>query len=105
METTPIEMHGGHIIALTAILCTMGTFVIILLTAIVVPMWRRVRLASGELKLKQELVAAGYSADDIVRIVQASAGESSSAGKSVVAERRPLRDVALPATDAIRARY
>src|SRR3954462_9170902 len=104
METTPIEMHGGHIVALTAIMSTMGTFLIILLTAIVVPMWRRVKLAVAEMKLKQDLVAAGYPADDIVRIVQASAGVSDSGGKSLVAERRPLRDVALPANDAIRAR-
>ena len=102
---TPIEMHGGHIVGLTAILSVAFTFLTILLSAIVVPMWRKVRLTEAELKLKHELVTAGYSADDIVRIVQSSAGSQSFGGRSVVAERRPVRDAAIPANDAIRARY
>src|SRR4029453_15339450 len=85
MESTPIELHGGHLVAMIAILSTAGTFLIVFLTAIVVPMWRKMKTSGAELKLKQELVAAGYSADDIVRIVQASAG-TSHGGKSAVAE-------------------
>lgn len=104
MESAPIELHGGHLVAIIAIMSTAGTFLIIFLTAIVVPMWRKMKTSGAELKLKQELVAAGYSTDDIVRIVQATAGMSSG-GKSEVAERRPLREFAPPASDAIRARY
>jgi hypothetical protein len=104
MESAPIELHGGHIVAMVAILSAAGTFLTIFLTAIVVPMWRKIKTTGAELKFKQELVAAGYSADDIVRIVQASAG-TSYGGKSVVAERRPSSDYAVPASDAIRARY
>ena len=104
MEPTPIELHGGHIVAMVAILSAATTFLVIFLTAIVVPMWRKMKVSGAELKLKQELVAAGYSADDIVRIVQASAGTSYCASRPV-ADRRPLRDAAVPASDAIRARY
>jgi hypothetical protein len=68
-------------------------------------MWRRLRLAALESKLKLELVANGYSADDIVRIVQATSAMSSCAPRQHVAERHPARNVAVPANDAIRARY
>jgi hypothetical protein len=53
----------------------------IILSAIIVPQWRRVRQTDAETKLKHELLAAGMSAADIVQVVQASATNSSAASR------------------------
>ena len=56
----------------------------IVLSAIIVPQWRRVRQTEAETRLKHELLAAGMSAADIVQVVQASAANSSPVSRSRV---------------------
>jgi hypothetical protein len=70
------KLNGAQIIALAAIIGTLLLFGSILLSAIIVPQWRRVRQLEAETKLKQELLAAGVSSLEIVQIVEASAHPS-----------------------------
>ena len=83
--------------AITAaiLLGLLGVFVVwlcivaVLITAIVAPQWRRVRQTEAELRLKQEMVTAGYSAEDIERIVRASSQSTSTDGTAVSVGRVP----------------
>ena len=103
MESSGIELHGGHVVAMTAILTTTLTFLVVVLAGILVPMWRKVRLTEMETKLKSDLLAAGYCADDIVRVVRASSAHPVPGAMPPVVERHTGRGPAVP--DAIRARF
>jgi hypothetical protein len=66
------KLTGSQIIAVIAIVGTLVLFASIVLSAIIVPQWRRVRQLEAETRLKQELLAAGMSAAEIVQIIEAS---------------------------------
>jgi hypothetical protein len=70
------KLTGAQIIALVAIVGTLLLFGSIILSAIIVPQWRRVRQLEAETKLKQELLASGMSSLEIVQIIEASAQPS-----------------------------
>ncbi len=67
------RLNGGQAIGLVAVVFGIVGLVIVTVTGIIVPLWQRVRLAEAETQLKRDLVAAGYSAVDIERIVAATA--------------------------------
>lgn len=66
-------LNGGQVIALVAIVAGVVFVTASSLASIVAPHWRRAKQVEAETQLKRELVAAGYSADEIERVVRASA--------------------------------
>jgi hypothetical protein len=104
MESTFL-LDGWQVITAIAILCIAGSFMLLLVAGLILPQVRRARLQEAELKLKRELIAAGHSADDIVRIVQASGNGNRCATFARPADRGPGREVRPAARDAIRAEY
>lgn len=68
------NLNGGQFIALVAV--TVGGIFLTAtsLASIIAPHWRRVKQAEAETQLKRELVAAGYRADEIERVVRSSSG-------------------------------
>lgn len=66
------RLHGGELIALLAIVCAAVAATVISVSAIVLPQWRKTRQLEEELRFKQDLLAAGHSPDDVVRLVQAT---------------------------------
>ena len=76
MESALSRLDGSEFVGLVSTITTLVSLAIVLVTAIVAPKWRDVRRAESDAKLKHDLVAAGYSAEDIERVVQASAAPS-----------------------------
>ena len=67
MEQALSRMDGGEIVGLIASVTALLSFAAVAMSAIIAPRWKEVRRAECELKLKSDLVTAGYSADDIER--------------------------------------
>ncbi|MFL5341864.1 MAG: hypothetical protein ACJ8F7_17090 [Gemmataceae bacterium] len=76
MESALSRLDGGEFVGLISTVITLLSLAIVLVTAIIAPKWRDVRRAEADAKLKHDLVAAGYSAEDIERVVQASPAPS-----------------------------
>ena len=68
------NMSGGQFIGLVAVAGGLLVGLVAALAGIVTPFWRRVRQHDAETQLKRDLVAAGFTADEIERVVQATAG-------------------------------
>jgi len=102
--SSTFEFGGWQLVAMTGILSIAISFLMLVVAGLVVPQWRKVRLLEAEMKLKQELIAAGHSADDIVRIVQSTTTSSRCATYARPADRGMAREVMPAARDAIRAR-
>lgn len=64
------KMDGGEVIGLVAVVmgCLTG------LAGIIGGVWYSARKVEAEVALKRELLAAGMTADDIVRVVATTAG-------------------------------
>ncbi len=89
MEGVISRLDGGELLALVLSLTAILSLAAVMITGIVVPQWQKLRRAEGEQRLKHELVTAGYSADDIERIVRASASPTPRrSGEAVYACRR-----------------
>jgi hypothetical protein len=73
MESAFSRLDGGELVGLIVSLTALVCVATVIITAVVAPQWRRVRQTEAETRLKGELVAAGYAAEDIERIVRASA--------------------------------
>lgn len=73
MDSIFQEMSGAQFLAFVAIVMGLGGFFGVLACAVVLPAWKRVRQLEAETALKRELVAGGYTATEILDIVQASA--------------------------------
>ncbi|MGD2109999.1 MAG: hypothetical protein PVI86_11495 [Phycisphaerae bacterium] len=54
-----------------AILLLLFTLGVVLVTFIVARQWRAVRIAEAEVSLKLKMLERGYSADEIVKVLQA----------------------------------
>ncbi len=66
------KLSGGELIGLSFWVIMGVTW----LTWIVAEQWRRGRKVELEIMLKQEMLQRGMSADDIVKVLQASTGRS-----------------------------
>ena len=51
-----------------------GTVGIVALAAIVTPQWRKAQQTRAEARLKERMVERGYSADEIIRVINAGVG-------------------------------
>jgi hypothetical protein len=73
METLVNRLPSGEIFALLVVLTGLVVGLIIAVTAIIVSNWRRVRQLDIEGTLKQDMLQRGMSAEDIERVIRASA--------------------------------
>ncbi|MFQ5733752.1 MAG: hypothetical protein ACE5KM_17580 [Planctomycetaceae bacterium] len=64
-------MTGGQIVGLVTIICLFGGPLIVGVVYAIVNGWKNVAKHREDVDLKHKLVDAGYSADEIVRIMQA----------------------------------
>lgn len=67
------SMTGPQLIGLVAVTGGLILGLVVSVTGIVVPFMTAARQTEAVCQLKRDLVAAGYSADDIERIVKAGA--------------------------------
>lgn len=65
-------LNGGQVIAFVAIVAGVVFLTATSLASIIAPHWRRAKQVEAETQLKRELVAAGYRAEEIERVVRAS---------------------------------
>lgn len=65
-------MTGGQFIGLMAVVLGVLFVTLTSLASIIAPNWRRARQLEAETQLKRDLLAAGFSADDIERVVRAT---------------------------------
>ena len=72
MESAFTKVDGNELVAIVLGLSGVISLVIFLVTAIVVPHWRGLRQTEAEMKLKQDMVAAGFNSEEIERVVRAS---------------------------------
>ena len=72
MDDVIRNMTGGQFIGFTAVV--LGVLFVTLsgLASTIGSHWRKVRQVEAETQLKRDLVAAGFSADDIERVVRAT---------------------------------
>src|SRR5579859_3474855 len=103
MESTTFGLDGWQLVSVIGIFSIAAGFLMLVFAVGVIPQWRKVRLLEAEMKLKQELVTAGHSADDIVRIIQSSTNGSRCATYARPVDPGMGRDVRPAARDAIRA--
>ena len=68
------NLNGGQIIALFAITIGGVFLTATSLASIIAPHWRRAKQVEAETQLKREMLAAGYKADEIERVVRSSSG-------------------------------
>lgn len=69
-------------ITIVAIGCVVGLPMLIGLAAVVMDHWRKVRVAEQQTILKRELLDRGFTADEIIRVIEAGgAVEESKKGK------------------------
>ena len=73
MEETFTKLDGDQFLGLVAIVAGIAAGVVVTLALVITPYWRRVRQTDAETQLKRDLVAAGFSADDVERVVRATA--------------------------------
>ena len=75
-------LSGGQFIGLVAVILGVLFVTLSSLASIIAPNWRKARQAEAEAEalLKRDLIAAGFSADEIERVVRAtSSGRPSKA--------------------------
>jgi hypothetical protein len=72
MDEVIRNMTGGQVIGLVAVILGVLFVTLSSLTSIIAPNWRKARQTEAETLLKRDLVAAGFSADDIERVVRAT---------------------------------
>jgi hypothetical protein len=81
MDEVIRSMSGGQFIGLVAVVLGVLFVTLSSLTSIIAPHWRKARQIEAEALLKRDLVAAGFSADDIERVVRAtSSGQPAKTG-------------------------
>ncbi len=68
------NLTGGQFIGLVAVVFGVLFVTVTSLASIVAPNWRRARQLEAETQLKRDLVAAGFTADEIERVVRATSG-------------------------------
>lgn len=69
------NLSGQQFLGFVAVLVGVPCITIASLAGTIAPHWRRVRQVEAELQLKRDLVAAGFTADDIERVIRTSASE------------------------------
>jgi hypothetical protein len=70
------KLNGGQTIGLFAVVLGVVSGTVISVVATVAPQWRKVRQVEAESQLKRDLIAAGFTAEEIERVVQATAAGS-----------------------------
>jgi hypothetical protein len=68
------NMTGGQIIGLVSVVLGVLFVTVTSLASIIAPVWKRSRQIEAETQLKRDLVAAGFTADEIERVVRATSG-------------------------------
>jgi hypothetical protein len=69
------RLNGGELIALTAIVMSIGGGTLVAVIAIVTVQWRLLRQAQMDASLKHEMIARGLSAADIRCVMEAARGK------------------------------
>ena len=72
MDEVIRNLTGGQFIGLVAVVLGVLFVTLSSLASIIAPNWRKARQIEAESQLKRDLVAAGFSADDIERVVRAT---------------------------------
>ncbi|HET6573478.1 MAG TPA: hypothetical protein VFG68_07745 [Fimbriiglobus sp.] len=72
MDEAIRNLTGGQFIGLVSVVLGVLFVTLSSLASIIAPNWRRARQVEAETQLKRDLVAAGFSADDIERVVRAT---------------------------------
>ena len=74
-------MSDETLIAIVGISCVIGGPLLVGMVAIVVDGWRKVRKVEQQTLLKRELLDRGFSADEIVRVIEAGGTAEEAAKK------------------------
>lgn len=94
MQDMLSRMNPGEFIGLCAVVIGAGGGVLIALTGMIGGFWYSARKAEAEAGLKRELVAAGLSAEDVERVVNATTGGAAAtdlAKARIVAEQEKVK--------------
>jgi hypothetical protein len=79
MDEVIRNLTGGQFIGLVAVVLGVLFVTLSSLASIIAPNWRKARQTEAEALLKRDLVAAGFTADEIERVVRATgAGRAAS---------------------------
>lgn len=74
MDEVIRNMSGGQFIGFVAVILGVLFVTLTSLASVIAPNWRKARQVEAETLLKRDLAAAGFSADDIERVVRATGG-------------------------------
>jgi hypothetical protein len=69
-------MSEDTLIAIVAIACAVGGPLLVGMVAIVMSHWQKVRVAEQQTILKRELLDRGFTAEEIVRVIEAGGAEA-----------------------------
>lgn len=67
------NLTGPETVGLVAIVVGSFSLALVIAISIIAPIWSGARKAAAEAQLKRDMIAAGYSADDIERVVRVTA--------------------------------
>jgi hypothetical protein len=82
MDEVIRNMSGGQFIGFVSVILGVLFVTLTSLASILAPNWRKARQVEAETLLKRDLVAAGFSADEIERVVRATgAGRPAKTGE------------------------
>jgi hypothetical protein len=82
MDEVIRNMSGGQFIGFVSVILGVLFVTLSSLASIIAPNWRKARQLEAETQLKRDLIAAGFSADDIERVVRATgSGRPTKAGE------------------------
>jgi hypothetical protein len=86
MDEVIRNMTGGQFIGFVSVILGVLFVTLTSLASIIAPNWRRARQVEAETLLKRDLVAAGFTADEIERVIRATGtGRPAKAGERSVA--------------------
>lgn len=74
-------MSDEALIPIVAVTAVFGFPLVGYVVSTVATNWRQVKVAEQNAALKQQMIDRGYAADEIVRVLEAGAGEPATAGK------------------------
>ncbi|MBX9624825.1 MAG: hypothetical protein K2X82_13550 [Gemmataceae bacterium] len=74
-------MSDQALIPIVAVSAVFGGPLIMYVVHTIASNWRQVRVAEQTATLKQQMIERGYGADEIVRVLEAGAGEPAKAEK------------------------
>jgi hypothetical protein len=74
-------MSDETLIAIVGISCVIGGPMLVGLVAVVMGSWQKVRMTEQQTTLKRELLDRGFSAEEIVRVIEAGGAAAEEAAK------------------------